>query len=393
MPDPVTTAGALDWVAESLRDLEQQGLRRRRRIGSGQQQGQPLVDFGSNDYLGLADDPRLAGAAARAAKQHGWGSGASPVVSGRSEVHAELEQRLVEFEGVEAALVFPSGFAANASVLPALVGTDDAIFTDAKNHASIIDGCRLSPAPRHVYRHGDPEDLRRALVAAPASRRRLIVTDTLFSMDGDMAPLDTIARLALEHEAMLVVDEAHATGVCGPTGRGVVEHFAVQDPLVEQAITLRIGTLSKALGSAGGFAAGSSELIDWLHNRARGYMFSTAMPPAVAAASIEALRLVDAEPERRTRVLALARELRQQLSERGWNTGNSASQIVPLIVGDPETAVTLSERLATSGFYVPAIRPPSVPEGESLLRISVSARHTEAELAALVSTLQAARSV
>lgn len=386
-----TTAGPVDWVAQALRDLEDAGLRRRRKVGAGQHAGRQLVDFGSNDYLGLAGDPRLAAAAAKAAQQHGWGSGASPVVSGRSAVHAELETQIARFERVEAALLLPSGYAANSSVIPALVDEGDVIFTDAKNHASIIDGCRLSRAERVVYAHTDSHNLEQHLRASAGCRRRLIVTDTLFSMDGDLAPLDQIARLATQYDAMLLVDEAHATGVWGPTGRGVVEHFAQQEPLVEEAVTLRVGTLSKALGSAGGFVAGSGPLIEWLHNRARAYVFSTAAPPAIAAASAGALRLIDAEPERRARLHELAGRLRARLAAEGWRIGASVSQIVPVVVGDPDTAVRLSERLAEAGYYAPAIRPPSVPAGESLLRISVSARHSEGELEGLVAALQAAR--
>ncbi|MEO1496325.1 MAG: 8-amino-7-oxononanoate synthase [Planctomycetota bacterium] len=390
MPDPPVNAVRPDaWIRDALRDLQAEGLRRRRRVGV----GGPHVDFGSNDYLGLAGNAQLAAAANAAAAEQGWGAGASPVVAGRSSVHAALEQQIARFEGVPAALLFPSGYAANSAVIPTLVGEGDAIFTDAKNHASIIDGCRLSPARRHVYRHGDAEHLAQLLGDASSSGRRLIVTDTLFSMDGDFAPLAEIARLALEHECMLMVDEAHATGVWGPGGRGAIEHFAAQEPLVEQAVTVRVGTLSKAIGSAGGFVAGSEPLIEWLHNRARAYVYSTAQPAAVAAASAEGLRLVDAEPERRERVRRLAESLRGRLLGDGWETGPSVSQIVPILVGDAERAVRLSERLAEAGLFVPAIRPPSVPAGQSLLRVSVSAAHTDRDLDRLVRTLHSARSV
>ncbi len=266
-----------------------------------------LINFGSNDYLGLAADPRLAAAAAKAAQQEGLGAGASPLVTGHSASHAELERRLAEFEGAEAALVFTSGFAANLGTVAALVDREDAIYADAKNHASLIDGCRLSRAETHIYRHADVDHLAELLRDSSRYRRRLIVTDSLFSMDGDLAPLDKIADLAEKHSAMLMVDEAHATGVFGAQGRGVAEHLGV-----ESGIHVRMGTLSKALGCAGGFVAGSRTLIDWLVNRARSYVFSTAFPPAIAAAAIAALDIVRDEPHRRRNLLDRAAQLRRQ---------------------------------------------------------------------------------
>jgi 8-amino-7-oxononanoate synthase len=381
---------SLDWLSEALNGLAREGLRRERRVGSGLPAG--AIDFGSNDYLGLAGDPRLAEAAAEAARAGGWGAGASPVVSGRSSLHAELERRLAAFEGAEAAIVFPSGFAANAGVVPALVDEGDVVYADAKNHASLIDGCRLSRAERRVYPHNDAAALETMLKTDAGSfRRRLIVTDGLFSMDGDFAPLEELGEIAERYDAMLMVDEAHATGVWGPHGRGSVEHAAVQSPRLPGLVAVRVGTLSKALGSAGGFVTGSGELIDWLHNRARPYVFSTASPPALAAASIAALEIIKAEPSRREAVHRNAQTLRDLLHAAGWSTGASASQIVPIVVGAPETALTLAARLAERGFYVPAIRPPSVPAGESLLRVSVSARHTAEDLRRLVKALGSPR--
>ena len=360
---------------------------RTRRVRSGLQSGADgsqggIVDFGSNDYLGLANDPRLAEAAANACRDHAWGSGASPVVSGRTEWHAELERQLADFEQAEAAMLFPSGYAANSGVIPALVGERDAILADAKNHASLIDGCRLSRAERFIYRHNDADHLGELLKKAGGYRRQLIVTDGLFSMDGDFAPLVEISELAERHGAMLLVDEAHATGVWGDHGRGSVEHFGV-----DHSATLRVGTLSKALGSIGGFVVGDQRLIDWLYNRARPYVFSTAPPAAIAAAGLAALQIVRQEPERRQRVVSLAEGLRARLQARGWSTGDSTSQIVPIRVGGPEAAVALSQRLAKLGVFAPAIRPPSVPEGESLLRISLSCAHSEEDLERLLEGL------
>lgn len=388
---------SLDWLTDELAALGRVGLRRSLPPGLSRQGavvehgGRELVNFASNDYLGIADDPRLVAAAVEACQATGVGRGASPLVSGRADVHAELEQRLAEFEGVEAALLFPSGFAANAGTIPALVGPRDAVFSDARNHASIIDGCRLARARYIAYPHNDAAALERLLQQRTGFRRRLIVTDTLFSMDGDLAPLAELAELAERYDAMLMVDEAHATGVFGRGGRGGVELAADAHPpqgeLIEQAIHVRVGTLSKALGTAGGFVAGSAELIEWLANKARSYMFSTAQPAAAAAAGLAALDIVASEPQRRERLLAMAAQLRTQLTEQGWRVPPGVSQIVPVIVGEPAAAVRLATALREAGLWVPAIRPPAVPEGESLLRISLTAGHTPEMLQLLTETL------
>ncbi|QDU87111.1 8-amino-7-oxononanoate synthase [Pirellulimonas nuda] len=386
---------SLRWVPDSLEALEGLGLRRvlvERQSPQGpvtELAGEPVANFGSNDYLGLAGDPRLASAAAEAATREGWGAGASPLVTGRSTSHARLETRLAEFESCEAALVFPSGFAAGAGVVPALVEAGDAVFSDAKNHASLIDGCRLSGAARRIYPHNDWQSLDAMLAEAAPLRRRLIVTDGLFSMDGDLAPLDRLAELADKHDAMLMVDEAHATGVLGPAGRGAVEHYDALQPGVAARAAVRVGTLSKALGSAGGFVVGDRLLIDWLANRVRPYVFSTAGPPAAAAAALVALDVVRDEPHRRRELLSRAAELRDRLRGQGWRLGASESQIIPLLIGDPEPAVRLARRLREAGLWVPAIRPPTVPQGQSLLRISLSWRHTPEQLDLLTQALAA----
>lgn len=377
---------SLNWLPAALEGLADAGLRRERRVRSGL--AGDVLDFGSNDYLGLAGDPRIAAAAAGAAQGYGWGSGASPVVSGRTPPLAALEDRIARFEGTEAALVFSSGFAANAGAIPALVDEGDVLYADAKNHASLIDGCRLSRAERHIYPHSDLDRLAEQLDQDQGRyRRRLIATDGLFSMDGDFAPLAGLAELAERHDAMLLVDEAHATAVWGATGRGSVQRAAADDPHVEARVAVRIGTLSKALGGVGGFIAGSRDLIDWLYNRARPYVFSTAPPPAAAAAAIAAIETVESEPWRRAQATANAERLRERLQVAGWDTGDSASQIVPIRVGHADQAMKLAHRLAEKGLYVPAIRPPSVPVGESLLRVSVSARHTADDLDRLLGTL------
>lgn len=382
-------ADPLGWLDSELAALDQHHLRRRIRTREGSQaaqfsvEGQCLVNFGSNDYLALSADPRLSAAVVDAVGSEGWGSGASPLVTGHGYLHRQLELRLAQFEGTEAALLFTSGFAANAGTIAALVGPGDVVYTDRKNHASLLDGCRLSRADVRVYPHNDCQALAGLLEQSHRYRRRLIVTDSLFSMDGDLAPLAELADLAERFDAMLMIDEAHATGVFGARGRGAAEHLGV-----EQRVHVRVGTLSKALGCAGGFVVGSQALIDWLLNRARPYVFSTASPAATAAAAIAALDIVHDEPNRRRELLARAEWLRGELARRGWDTGQSASQIIPLIVGDPERAVSLSHQLQEQGLFVPAIRPPTVPEGEACLRISLTAGHTEAMLGRLLAALE-----
>jgi 8-amino-7-oxononanoate synthase len=369
----------LDWIDDELARLDREGLLRRIITHEGPQGpiirvgDEELINFGANDYLALAADERLRQAAREAINREGFGAGASPLVTGHSASHARLERRLAEFEGTDAALLFPSGFAANAGTVAALVDRGDCIFGDQKNHASLIDGCRLSRAEVFVYRHGDTTHLGELLKENRSYRRRLIVTDSLFSMDGDFAPLREIAALKHEHGCMLLVDEAHATGVFGDRGRGVCELLGVED-----SIDIRVGTLSKALGCSGGFVAGSSSLIQWLHNRARPYVFSTAHPAAIAAAALAALEIAEREPQRRSLLLERAHALRAELRKHGWNLGRSESQIVPIYIGGAARAMQLAARLREQGLFVPGIRPPSVPEGESLLRISLSYGHTPA---------------
>ncbi len=382
MPDP------LAWLDDELQQLDAAGLLRSLAVRSTPQTGErlvldgvKLVNFGSNDYLGIAAS--LAGdEVCTAITTAGWGAGASPLVTGRGVYHARLEEELAKFEGTEAALLFPTGYAANAGSVAALVGPGDVIFSDALNHASLIDGCRLSGAQVAIYRHGEAGHLRELLGSTAVTRRQLIVTDSLFSMAGDLAPLADLAQLAEEHQAMLLVDEAHATGVFGAQGRGLCEQVGVED-----GVHIRVGTLSKALGSMGGFVAGDQRLIDWLANRARTYFFSTACPEPLAAAGLAALQIVHDEPQRRRELLARATELREQLRERGWPLPEPGSQIIPLRIGDADQTMRCSQRLREQGFFVPGIRPPSVPVGESLLRISLTWRHDEAVIARLLAAV------
>lgn len=380
-------AGPLSWIDNELKTLDDQTLLRHLRERSSAQSaairlnGRELINFGSNDYLGLAAE--LGEAARSSIDERGWGSGASPLVNGRGSLHAQLEAALAEFEATEAALLFSSGYAANVGAITSLASKGDVIFSDAKNHASIIDGCRLSGARVQVFPHRDLDYLRMMLGQAGSFRRRLIVTDGLFSMDGDLAPLADLAALADEYAAMLMVDEAHATGIFGEKGRGVGEHWGVED-----GIHVRIGTLSKGLGSIGGFVAGSQTLIDWISNRARTYVFSTAAPEAIAAAGLAALERVQNEPHRRHGLLARASGLRTELISHGFDIGESESQIVPIYLGDPDRATRFAAELCDQGLFVPGIRPPSVPEGESLLRISLSFAHAPEMIDRLLQALQ-----
>ena len=393
---------SLGWLDDEFDELDSRGLRRRLVTRRGAQgptiscntADEPpetgtskFTNFGANDYLSLAADPRLTAAAHEAAMREGWGAGASPLITGHSESHRQLELRLAEFMGTEAALVFPSGFAANSGAVAALVGRGDVVLADEKNHASLIDGCRLSRAEVKIYPHRDMNRLAELLGESVGYRRRLIVSDTLFSMDGDLAPLPELVELAERHKSMLMIDEAHAIGVFGTHGRGVVEHFGV-----EAGVPIRVGTLSKALGSAGGFVAGSRKLIDWLINRARPYIFSTAHPPAVAAAAVAALDIVRDEPHRRATLLQRAAELRRRLREQGWNIREAAGQIIPVIIGDASRTMETAAKLREQGLFVPGIRPPSVPEGQSLLRISLCYGHTPEMIDRLVAELAAIKS-
>ena len=401
---PILDASGFSSELAAIRD---RGLyRARRRLQSGQGvrirwKGREFVNFSSNDYLNLAADPRLAQAAARAARRYGTGAGASPLISGLLPPLCHLERDLADWEETESALVFNSGFAANLGVISALAGPGDAVFSDANNHASLIDGCRLSRARIQVYRHADVNHLEELLHRQGRSaRRRLIVTDSIFSMDGDWAPLAEIMNLAQEHDAFVIVDEAHATGVVGEKGSGLTE--LLLDPQERTLLRstsettfsdrlIRIGTLSKALGSQGGFVCGSRPLIELLVNRCRPYVYSTALTPPCAASARRAISLCRAEPQRRRHLLALATVLRGRLEGLGFASTRAQCHIVPVVVGDPAAALELSTRLAEAGLLVPAIRPPSVPEGTSRLRISLTAGHTEADVERLVRELLRSR--
>ncbi len=379
---------SLDWIDDELEQLKSASLLRQRVSRTGKLcatitvDGTSYVNFGSNDYLGIAADPKLQKTVSDTLEQNGWGSGASPLIVGRGELHAELETQLAIFLQAEAALLFPTGFAANAGTIPALVGKPDVIFSDAKNHASIIDGCRLSGAKTVVYPHLDVDALAE-LLTTEGSEKKLIVSDSLFSMDGDIAPLKQLANLAERHEAMLMVDEAHALGAYGgKNGGGVAEEQGVAE-----RIDVRVGTLSKSFGSHGGFVAGSRKLIDYLSNRARTYVFSTAAPIAATAVALSALQIVRDQPERRLRLRSIAERIRAELSKQGWQVPKLGTHIVPVTIGDPARTLDIAGRLRDDGFWVPCIRPPSVPHGESLLRISLSSSHSDEMIDDLIGAL------
>jgi len=423
-----------NFIRQTLEDLRARGLYRRLvalgpspAVASGEGGsaagprvtlgGRELLQFASNNYLGLANDPRVKEALARGIEKWGWGAGASRLVAGHTEAHEALEADLAAFKHTEASLVFPTGYQTNLGVVGSLVGRGDLVLSDRENHASIYDAVKLSGARLVRYAHADAGDAARVfenrrgerngarrvniadrfrgrLTGEPRAeargelKRRLLVTDTVFSMDGRLAPLRALALLAEREGAMLVLDEAHATGVLGPTGAGLAEEVGL-----ESGITASVGTLSKALGGIGGFVAASREVCDLIVNRGRSFIYTTALPAAACEAARAALEIVREEPERRRRVLALAERLRGALQEKGFDSGQSETQIVPVLVGAPERALALAAALLERGIFCPAIRPPTVPPGTSRLRVSLTAEHTEEDVDRLVAVLAESRRV
>ena len=372
----------MEFIGEELTALKEKGLYRAFRTIEGAQGprvrigGREIVLLCSNDYLGLANHPALRKAAEGALKRYGFGAGASRLVSGTMVLHRELEERIAAFKGTESALLFNSGYAANTGVIPALAGRGDTVFSDRLNHASIVDGCLLSRATVRRYRHADVGHLERLLADAEKSRTRLIVTDGVFSMDGDVAPLAEIVKLAGRYGAAVMVDDAHGTGVIGENGRGTAEHLGVD----MRRIDVHMGTLGKGLGAFGAFVAGSKDVIDLLVNRARPFIYSTALPPAVVVAALAALDIIEREPERRVMLWEKARFMRKGLEELGFDTMNSGTQIIPLLVGDAGKAVAMTEALLAENVFAQAVRPPTVPEGTARIRVTVTAVHSQRDL-------------
>jgi len=392
-PHPSPLAGVTEAArasGERLDRLRDAGLLRgTRRVESAQGSramldGRAVTMLCSNNYLGLADHPKVRRAAARAAMRWGAGSGASRLVSGTMEPHEELEARLASFVGKDAALLFGSGFLLNAGVIPALADSGETIFSDELNHASIVDGCRASRAECFVYRHADLEHLAWGISRA-RGRPALIVSDSLFSMDGDLAPLEGLVELAQEHRLRLMIDEAHAVGCYGPGGRGAVAAAGLTDQ-----VDLVVGTLGKALGSYGAFVASDPATRELLLNAARTFVFSTAPPPPAAAAAQCALELIEGDPALVEQLADRSLALREALAEQGVDTDPSVTHVVPVRVGDPEATLRLCEVFLDRGFFAQAIRPPSVPEGTSRLRLTAMATHEEGELIRAARELAAA---
>ncbi len=378
----------LDWLAERLAEIEALGLYRRRRVVErihGAQalvEGRPVLNFCSNDYLGLADHPDVVAAFRRGADMYGVGSGASHWVTGHSPPHHALEEELADFTGRERALLFSTGYMANLGVIAALAGRGDWVFEDRLNHASLLDGGLLSGARLKRYAHADAEALRSLLAECPAAVK-LIASDGVFSMDGDLAPLPELSKLASQTNASLMIDDAHGLGVVGPTGRGVVEHFG----LGVADVPVLVGTLGKAFGTFGAFVAGSEDLIEYLIQTCRPAIYTTALPPAVAEATRASLRLLIAETWRRDKLRLLIKRFRLGAAQLRLNLLASDTPIQPILVGDNHAAVQASQSLLAAGFLVSAIRPPTVPEGTARLRITLSAAHQESDVERLLEAL------
>ncbi len=344
--------------------------------------GKMLLSFCSNNYLGLANNPSVVKAVKDAVEEYGWGAGASRLVSGNMLLHEALENEISRFKGKEAALVFPTGYMANIGAISSLVSNGDLVISDKLNHASIIDGCRLSGADFRVYAHCDMQKLETILRKSAKYNRKLIVTDSVFSMDGDIAPLPDIVRIAGKYEAMVMVDEAHGTGVFGEGGRGVVEHFNLN-----KEVDIVMGTLSKAIGSLGGYVTGDTDLINYLRNRARSFMYTTALPPAVCAASIAGIKLIRNDPSIRESLWRNVRFIKDKLKSLDFNLISSESPIIPILIGDAQKAIDRSKLLYKKGILIPAIRPPTVPTNSSRLRMTVMATHTKSDLEILLDAL------
>ena len=359
---------------------DQHLLRRLRTIASAtgptvMLESREVILLSSNNYLGLATHPTVVEAAITATRRYGTGSGAARLVCGTLMPHEALETALARFKGTEAALTFAAGYLANIGVIPALIGKDGLILADRLCHASLIDGCRLSGATFRVYHHRDMNHLEQLLARRTSGKPTLIVTDGIFSMDGDIAPMKDIAQLAERYGATIYVDDAHGTGILGPTGRGTLEHCGV-----ESRVPYHMGTLSKAIGSAGGYLAGSAAFIAYLVNTCRAFTYTTAPPPATAAAATAAIQVIEQEPDRRARLWQNRERLAQGLTRLGFRLAASESPILPIIVGDPDRAMNLAQALIDQGVYAPAIRPPTVPPATSRIRLTITADHTDEQI-------------
>lgn len=375
------------WLQEQLNKTREEGLYRKLRTMNTAPHPSMVIDgkqqlvFSANNYLGLANDQRLVAAAERVLHEFGVGSSGSRLTTGHTDWHHKLEAKIASFKQTEAALLFSSGYLANVGVLSALPQKGDVIISDQLNHASIIDGCRLSKAKTVVYNHIDMNDLEKKLIETASSKRRFIVTDGVFSMDGTIAPLDQIISLANRYHAFTIVDDAHATGVLGKNGRGTSEYFGVRPDVV-------IGTLSKAVGTEGGFVAGSDVLINFLLNHVRTFIFQTAMPASICAAAYAALEIIEECHEKRQQLFLNVKKIKTRLIEMGYLVKDDHTPIIPVIIGKACDAVRFSEMLQEKGIYAPAIRPPTVPEGESRIRLTVTSDHSANEIDYLLACFQ-----
>ncbi|MFA5081262.1 MAG: 8-amino-7-oxononanoate synthase [Hydrogenophilaceae bacterium] len=375
-----------------LAELDRLGLRRRRRVLESAQGSHVMVDgrdflsFASNDYLGLAAHPEIAAAARAALARYGTGAGAAHLLTGHHVLHHRAEQELAAFVGLPAALLFSTGYMANLGVVTALAGRDGAVFADKLNHASLVDAALLARADHRRYRHGDLAHLEQLLRASDA-KDKLIATDTVFSMDGDLAPVPELLALAEQYDAWLYLDDAHGFGVLGQDGRGVLEHFGLSSRVTRHPSLIYLATLGKAAGVSGAFVAGSETLVEWLINKARTYIYTTATPPMLAAAVSASLKLIAGEPQRRARLATLIARLKAGVTLLPWSLMASDTPIQPLLVGDNHESLRLADGLRERGILCPAIRPPTVPEGSARLRISLSAAHDEADIDRLLAAL------
>jgi len=371
----------LGFVDDELRDLRAKGLWRWPRVLEGAQEpvarydGREVINLCSNNYLGLATHPALKAAALEAVAAYGVGSGAVRTIAGNMAIHQQLEAELAAFKHTEAVLLYQSGFTANAGTVAALLGREDVVVSDELNHASIIDGCRLSGAEKKIYPHKDVAAARALLASSRGARRVLLITDGVFSMDGDIAPLPELVEAAEEFGAIMMVDDAHASGVLGRDGRGTVDHFGLHG-----RVHIQVGTLSKAFAGLGGYVAGSRSLIDYLMHRARPLLFSTSHPPSVAASALAAVRLVQQHPELISRLWENTAFFKEGLRRLGFDTGQSETPITPIIVGDERRAMALSDRLFEEGVFALGIAFPTVPRGRARVRTIVTAGHTREHL-------------
>ena len=386
----MTTTDPFRELRDELDARTAEGLLRKRRIIDGKQQpelradGEHMLSFCSNDYLGLASHPALIAAVQQAAAEAGVGGGASHLITGHHRLHHEIEEALAQFVGLPRALFFSTGYMANLGIISALVGRGDAIFADRLNHASLNDAAVLSRADLHRYPHNDVAALEKQLAQSTA-RRKLVVADAVFSMDGDIAPVPQLLALCERYDAWLMLDDAHGFGVLGAHGRGTLEHFGVHSPRI-----IYMATLGKAADVSGAFVAGEPELVEYLIQRARTYIYTTAMPPVLAAALLAALPIIEKDSSRREQLKKLIATLRGNLKSKKWRLDESVTPIQPLIIGSNEDALRVSEHLREHGILVPAIRPPTVPQGTARLRITLSAAHTVEDVMRLVDALHAA---